>query len=60
MLHSNINPHSTFQSDFSDKGEATVRVLYDGESYCARLVILNDGETIAEHLVAAETLLEVY
>lgn len=36
-----------------------VRVLYDGESYCARLVLIVDGEAIAEHLVAAETTLQV-
>jgi len=43
---------------FSDKGEGVVRVLYDGESYCARLVILVEEEIVAEHLVAVETLLE--
>ncbi|CAL8110487.1 unnamed protein product [Orchesella dallaii] len=56
--HIFIKENADSAEEFVDKGEGVVRVMYDGESYCARLVIAVNGENIAEHLVAVETVLE--
>jgi len=46
-------------ADYEDKGEVNLRLIYDSDQYCARVVMTAGDEILVEHFIAVETEIKV-